>query len=761
LPRSHRVHLICALIIAGCASAAHAEPPATQPTTQSLRSRLDRIETLLPDFKRQFELLRSDGQEISYPQVSFTVLENFTPCALKDLKAAAEKTAQAQTSNSLQDRVARELPDMEKMADRLAAQLNQASDHSIELPRVPRWDGKTRPKISGPSFLDAHGRPIFFIGYGHFDQVRKDIEKFPAYGINIVQHAEFGPSAVFPTETQVDDSAVTRLCDELDRAAKAGVAVDWLLSPHYVPEWLLAKYPRLRKRRTDFLPFSIYAPQARDLVCKFIRHVVPKIKDKPALLSICLSNEPINLQEPDSYSIASWRAWLKDRHHEIATLNSRWKSHYASFDEIPQPNPLGGTHEPHPGPAWCDFCRWNQEAFASFHQALADAVHEVAPDVPVHIKATTWHMYRAEEIPSGDDPTLLDAIGQINGNDSVNLWSFNQRAGDLMERGTRDFAQGWRENALAYELQRSTLDAPVFNSENHLIFDRETRYVSPDHIRAALWMGAIHGQSATTLWVWQREMSNPHGDFAGDIMERASCAEAVGTVCLDLNRAAPQVTAIQKAPPDVLILQDNSAAVWEQAPYGAALEQAFTALSFTGLKIGFLTERQLERGTMHQAPLLIIPDCVHLSDSAFDALLLFKGQILFVGGKDLLSKNEYDQTRDRRVPDRMRLKPVASPRTWQELLVALRTRLAEANVRPAMTLLDSDGKPQAKVQWQLASTPDGIVINLYNASHDPATVRIDPPAAMTNVLSSQNLPPGAPITLRPMQVMLLQAKPAP
>src|SRR5205823_3167319 len=60
-----------------------------------------------------------------------------------------------ETSWSAQ-RVARELPDMEKMTDRLGQQLADAKP----FPKVPRWDGAARPHIAGPSFVAADGRPI-------------------------------------------------------------------------------------------------------------------------------------------------------------------------------------------------------------------------------------------------------------------------------------------------------------------------------------------------------------------------------------------------------------------------------------------------------------------------------------------------------------------------------------------------------------------------------------------------------------------------
>ena len=648
-------------------------------------------------------------------------------------------------------RVARELPDMETMTRRLATELNDAESGKIKLPRVPRWDGKQRPKIEGPSFIGSDGRPIFFVGYGHFKQVRNDIEKFPNYGIDIVQHGELGPSGVWPkSEDHIDNAAVDRLIDELDRAGKAGVALDFLLSPHYVPDWLFAKYPHLRKGRADFFPYSIYAPEGRALVKKFVDYVVPKIKDKPALLSICLSNEPINVQEPDEYSIKAWHEWLAKRHGDIATLNARWGSNYAKFDDVPQPNPIGKSPEPRPGPAWCDFIRWNGEYFADFHKVFADYVHEVAPEIPVHVKATTWHFYRSEDVQSGDDATLLGNVTNINGNDSVNLWGFNERAGDLIERGTTDFAQGWRENALAYELERSVHDAPVFNSENHFIFDRDGRYIDPMHIRSALWMGAIHGQSATTLWVWERELSNPRSDTAGSIMERPSCAEAVGIVDHDLNRAAVEVTAIQNARPEVLILQNGTSAVWEGKRYDNCFVKLFTALSFTGLKIGFLTERQLEEGKLTDAPVLLVPDSVHISAAATTALKTFKGSIVAVGDGALLNKDEYDKPLAESPAMKDSIPFATGKTTWQQLWSSLLPTLP----KPAIELQDASGHPQTAVQWQIgALAGNTLIVNLYNSSHDAQAVML--PIAATDVLTSQPLATGEKITLAPLEVRLI------
>ena len=460
--------------------------------------------------------------------------------------------------------------------------------------------------------------------------MRNDIEQFPAYGVNIVQCGEWGPSAYFPKEGQVDDVLLKQTLNMLDRGARAGVAVDWLCSPHYFPDWMFKKYPNLHVARADFFPYSVYRPEVHALLKEFLKDVVPQMKDKHALFSICLSNEPINCEDVTPELTRAWQEWLQHRHGDIATLNARWHSDYKSFADIAQPNALNRSSEPRSGPNWEDFIRWNNEWFAGFHKMLADAVHEVAPDVPVHAKATTWQMYRAGSVQAGDDPAMLCSVTDIDGNDSVNLWNFGVREGDFIERGSKDFAEGWRENAIGYDLERAAKNAPVFNSENHPIFDGENRWVDPAHIRATLWQGAIHGQGATTIWIWERGYE-PGSPFAGNIMDRPACAEAVGIVSHDLNRLAEPVTAIENLPPQVVILQSPTAAAWDGNRYNDALVKAYTALSFTGLKIGFAPEGTLEKGVVPHASLLIVPNITHLSFELRNALAAYKGKVVFLG----------------------------------------------------------------------------------------------------------------------------------
>ncbi|HZZ43400.1 MAG TPA: beta-galactosidase [Tepidisphaeraceae bacterium] len=639
-----------------------------------------------------------------------------------------------------QRRALNAISDMESMSTRLDAELSAALQGG-KLPTVPRWTGTQRPRIDGPSFLaptNTGTRPVFFIGYGHFDQARRDIPLFPSLGNNIIQQ-EAGPHFIFPKPDVTDLSLVDNLHHTLQTAAANGVAVDLLLSPHYFPDWMFHKFPQMRKQRADFFPFSVYHPAVRPFLQRYIAELLAPIKDDPALFSICLSNEPINVEEPGDFAVLAWHQWLTSYHHDLATLNAHWHATYKTFDEIPYPDPR--QDHTRATPAWADWVRFNQEYFADFHKMLADAVHAVAPNLPVHAKATTWNDWRAEDIRSGDDATFFATFSDIMGNDSVNLWNFGKDAPSdgPVERGTTKFAQGWLENALSYDLLRSVKNVPVFNSENHFIFDREPRWLSADHIRAGLWQGALHGQSATTMWVWGRT-TDAQSDEAGSMMERPACVEAAGRVCLDLNRVANEMTTLQNKPADVQILQSTASATWDGATGQNTLIATYTALSFTGLKIGFITEHQLEAGILPSTSIVLCPAVTHLSAAAAKTLSTYKGRLLFIATAPI--RDEYDNPLI--APLAGKLIPFTSK--WLSLYQSLQPELPISPVQ----VLSENNHASTDIQWL---TQDHI-LNLYNPRPWPVKIHIAAPATGTNLLTGQHQDLSSSFDLLPLDVRI-------
>jgi hypothetical protein len=701
------------------------------------RQRLAALRERLPALKTDLEAVSAGGQDVSYPRVTFTVLDQFTGFAAEDAEHGEVKRALEQVA------------ELEAMAARLSVELAQARAGQRTFAPVPRWTGSQRPVVRGSSFVApvrlgggrVETRPVFFNGYGHFNRVVTDMERWPAYGANVIQ-IEFGPSSVFPAENQTNAAPMRAFRETLDRAQRAGVGVCLLISPHYLPHWAFEKWPHLRKRREGFLQYCLHAPEGRDLLRQFIYAALPTLKDHPALHSICLSNEPVNEEEPCEAGRELWQVWLQAHHGEIATLNSLCRSNFASFAAVPLPDPFGPR--PH-AVLWQDFIRFNQEFFAGWHAAMARTIHEVAPGLPVHAKPMTWTFFNDGDLKYGVDATLFGRLSDINGNDSVNFY----------EHGEGEFAQGWQLNAMGHDLQRSVLDAPVFNTENHLIPDRDTRPVPPAHIRAALWQAAVHGQSATAIWVWERTF-DPKSDFAGSIMHRPGCAEAVGWVNHDLNRAAVEVTALQQARPQVLLLQSVTAAVWDGGRYTDCLGKLYAALAFTGLKAGFITERQLEAGVTPDAPVLFVPAVTHLSRAALTRLRGYGGRLVYVGDGDLLSLTEYGQPAEAKLAgDRIPFRH--GPTTARELHVQLLAKLSGWGVQPAVALQGSDGRAPWGVAWRSAESGGTRLVNVCNYLRTPATVTLglaghQVPAR--DVLSAERI--ASALTLQPLEIRLLR-----
>ena len=679
----------------------------------------------------------------AYPMVSATILENFAGYVLDDLDHKEVKRAFDQ------------LAALEPMGQRTEQQLRRALDGREKLPEVPRY--VTSPiAISGPSFL-AHTavpitgsapvtRPVFFTGYGAFGQVRADIEKFPSYGINIIQ-IEFGPNSVFPREGVTSDAVVNDTLRLLDRAAKANVAVNLLISPHYVPGWLLEKYPHLRKKREGFLPSCVHAPEGQELLRRFIAFIIPKLKDHPALHSICLSNEPINVEEPCEFARRDWQAWLRKRHGDVATLNRRWHAGYGSFDEVPLPNPFEPTSAGQPAALGCEFVLFNQEFFASWHRMMAEAIHEAAPGLPVHAKAMTWNFFNDGDQRFGVNAELFGEFSQIHGNDSVNF----------SMHGRGEWAQDWQLNAMGHDLQRSMKNLPVFNSENHIIVDREKEAVPPEHVRAALWQAAVHGQSATAIWVWERTF-NPNSDIAGSIMHRPACAEAVGHAGLDLMRCAEEVTALQRLEPQVVLLHSVTAIVLDGGDYTDCLGKLHQALSFTGLKIGFVTERQLAAGKLPSAPVLIVPNARHLPEGAFLALQKYTGKLVLAGGDDVLRFDEYGARRDGPASLRAagRLSYQRGKTGGKELWERLREQSRNWGVETSISLSTPDGKPVWGVEWLSAEFNGHHLLNCINYGQEPVKVAIRRQGRLTRTRSLwDGMEVPSPFQLRPLEPLLV------
>ncbi len=592
-------------------------------------------------------------------------------------------------------------------------------------PVIPMYrTGRTR--LSGPSFLGRaqagdevrEDWPVFFTGYGHFGQVRRDVELFPRYGLNCIQ-VEHGPNGTLKSETETDLTALREFRKLCERAAAANVSVNLLVSPHYFPKWALERHPELRQCGGGFFRFCVHAPEARAVLERFLRVAIPEVRDLPALHSICLTNEPVsNGGATCPHVRRRWAEWLRRRHGSVEALNARWGTSHPSFEAVPVPEAREGFARPQA----YDFILCNQELFAEFHEWLAGIVHELAPGLPVHSKIMLNPLFGVSVGGVWSvSAELFGRLSDISGNDHYSV---------PLGEGSKWYNM-WRTYLLGYDLQRSLKDAPVFNSENHMIPDRHFRAVRPEHIHSSLFQGALHGNTASTIWVWERT-NDPIHDFAGSILHRPQEAVAVSQASMDLLRLAPEVTALQRRPASVALVWSLASQLHSQAAHVRTLTDVWQALVALDQRVGFLTERQLtaigEGGalpaTLASVRCLLLPAVTHLPEGARRGLarlpqLGVRVVVLGAGcghdeyGNALATPAAAGLDWPRQDDDAARLAVVAD--------VLLRQGLPSR----AQAVSPETGEPLWGVEVLSAELPDGrVVVNVCNQRREAVTARL-------------------------------------
>lgn len=677
--------------------------PASAEPDKDCLAELVAVQSRMAEFNQLYEECRVQKIPLDYPTVAKTMLEQFIPLARQDAEGA-----------DLQ-RAAFEVRDFERTLNDSIAEMRVWLNNPSLAPNPKRFEtGKV--EVKGLSFLanraDTRGHrdrgPVFFCGYGHFDQVRKDMPRWPGYDVNIIQ-IELGPAGTLVGENEVSLKEAEAIVKVLDEAAQRNVMVNILLSPHYFPGWAFAKWPDLGRGGGN-PGYCVDAPEAKQVIEKFLRIVIPMFKDKPALHSFCLANEPNFSRSQDCVNTKPlWTQYLERAHGTVAALNACYGTHYTAFADVPIP-----TRDQ---PEFYDYSIFNEERFAGWHKWMGDVIHSMAPHALVHSKiqlemAVLSRWYHGTSW--GIDPELFAQYMDLNGNDDMALET----------GGASEWALQWQLQNMGYDIQRSMASKPIFNSENHPTLDNYRGYVEPAHFRTVLWQGAIHGQGATTIWVWERGI-NPTDGIYGNVMDRPGCAEAVGVTCLDLNRFADEVTALENVKAPVAIVYSDTS-IKPDRRYSISMETIYTALNFSGVKIDFISARQLLAGKGRQYQLIVVPDATQLLPEATDLLAhLHRTRLAVVG--DALTKDCYGNPTP---PGELALLRVASislrPKTSaHQMQPLLSTELAHLHALPDWQMLDSaTGQPVWGVEWLPAKAGGRTVINAVNLLRHPVQIKI-------------------------------------
>lgn len=692
----------------------------------SVEARLKKTDENLLALKQKIRQGRASGRQMAYQTADARVVESFLQYVRDDL-------AESHPGHQLRGLKGA------AYIDRLC--LEALKDDAAAAATVPQY--RTGPSTIRSGAFWQNDRPVYFTGVGHFGQVRQDIPILNDYGLNIIQ-IEMGPANGLPAPEKVDLEAIRQnVVQWLDQAAAHNVAVNLLISPHYFPQWAFEADPAHRQCGHGFLKFCIEAPNTRVVMETWLDALMPLIARHPALHSICLSNEP-QYQGRCAYERAAFQAWLKTKWGSIRKVNEVYGTRFQRIEDIDLPR-----DDSRYGLSF-DRWRFNQDRFVAFHEMLRERIHRYAPGLPVHVKVMSHAFEDPGRFEVGIDYERFPQLDRIAGNDCVMAFAGEHRG---------EYACDWQTMALNYTLQHSVAPhSPIFNSENHLIADGDTRYISENYIRTVYWQEAVHGQGATTTWVWERGQG---GDLAENILTRANCVRAFGQVALDLQRLAPEVQALSQAQADLAIMYSYSSLL-PSKDYVDEARAAFEGAYFTGVVADFVGERQIESGRLARYKLVVVPRASHAPDAvvkAFEDYIRKGGTVMTVG--PCFTHDEYGRVRQHALVASGRGRLVAYPdpltaRAYREILDRL---LDQSGAARPVRIEGAHGEPVWGVSVRAVKANGRLLVNLLNLSREPRQVRlVTKPSARRafNLMDGKEME--FPFTLSPLEPVLLELK---
>jgi len=696
--------------------------------------------------KKEFAQLYGDRPYSAYVSAPLAVLDRHLPLLQKRLKSASgdgEKLFYAEQAAMTGEEVADILNLLEK-------DLKTLRDGG-KLPEAWKYRSSTVTLNNGWPVAEAvredgrkEQRPVIFTGFGHFGDIDRDMAVFPGIGVNAVQ-IELGPRHLFPREGKTrefepDYSVVNaRILPMMEKAWKNNIKIALLISPHYHPDWLLKKYPEL-VAPSGFLKYEVNQPKAREMVQAYIAALFAKLKESPyfgAIHSICLSNEPVySACRPDNpFSRQEFKRYMEKKYGPVAAFNKTAGSGFADYDAM-----LDAVTANDPAAKY-EFYTFSRKAFADWHRLLAEEVKKAAPGMPVHTKIMVFGS--PFEYATGVDPELMADFSDYNGNDNY----FYRRGRWLAD---------WNVTAMTHEMQISAKPMSIANTENHIIPDGETRPISNDHIYTANFQQFITGASTLVTWVWvdyQYEFArkNPSHAFIGNIFLRPGNTAAHCLSGLDGIRLAPEIRKFMEARPEVAILYSPTATILNSGSYRAETGALYTALSFTGYRPRFLSERQLARGEFGDSRLLYVAGAKNVSRAARQGMKKFTAN----GGKIALTRDSLtqDEFGNPAAPD-FPTEPAAA-----ETPDALAAQIHRSGVAPLpVSVKVAHEEGNSGVFFRMVPDGNGAwLVNLVNYNFEPRKIRLEGAGEWFDLIRESGFEPE--FELAPLKPQLLRFTP--
>jgi beta-galactosidase GanA len=243
-----------------------------------------------------------------------------------------------------------------------------------------------------------------------------------------------------------------------------------------------------------------------------------------------------------------------------------------------------------------------------------------------------------------------------------------------------------------------------------------------------MWQGVIHGQSTSTMWVWERWSEGRPDGFKGSILHRPACVEAMGRTNLDANRLASEVVAFQEVDSPVALLYSVTSNVYT-GEHKQRLNQAYAAASLAGVEVDVVTEDIVQDGELSSYEVVVVPRATHVDEATASGVADYAtggdGNLIVVGD-DSLSRGPYDATHQgvRRSAVMNTARVVETDASEDQFKTAIRESIGNADLRDVV-VRDSDGNVAEGVEWRSVMHDGRRLVNVANYTSETQTLSIE------------------------------------
>eukprot|EP01043_Picozoa_sp_COSAG02_P031368 COSAG02_NODE_2044_length_10022_cov_81.942558_2_plen_966_part_00 len=434
-----------------------------------------------------------------------------------------------------------------------------------------------------------------------------------------------------------------------------------------LPQWADAAYPGISNSslfdQHDW-GFDIDHPASRAILGPAYTAAAQELGDHPAVVSWMFANEPAFISTQSNWTQTKFRKWLRTEYDgDLAELNRLWNATFSSFATVPlrqyksaMVDPICTLAEWHD---WCAFNAWRvTDWFTFMHDTIVAGAPRSASAPPrCHAKIMNGDLWQVSSVPGmwqthaiGIDREALIDLFEVNGCDTT----IGQSEPTTLLRTwppwptnhpqNMTFAVNWLVLAMGYDFMRSLAPhKPLFDSEWHALSGMAGRYsdlnlpeavLTPDYASFAAWHSHIHGQAGNIAWYRGRGSANntfavnPEASgsaFADQALTQPAAVEGYAYEQVRMNTHARAIRTVATAPRELCFLYSEAAAMangMDTGPdsYLTTTMRVFEAANFLSVPLGFVTERQLQRGQQADCKLLLLPSVGYIENRTLTAL---------------------------------------------------------------------------------------------------------------------------------------------